>query len=385
MRITIDRALFDARSAREATALVRLLSRAADDTREHALLTEPLYAVGEDNGEIDTWFAGRNSFEASAFRTLLINGILTAAGTRSPPSSHPSTPRCWHIPGPLEIRVERRPESDWRNRVLTVEDAAELLDEPVHLLLEDVKTDLAFVGLLAGSTNNATLQKLLNRAGRIERHGGGGGQSKRWLRDLTSGSPTAAKWRRMLRAWVLFDQDAGHPNAFTPSAHAVELMNACEDVVAQFGDGLSWICFRRREIESYVPDSALRALKAEKKAFVDQVIDWRADAQLAPWAWALDLKNGLHGDLRTDLPQPARQALKANPALLAAQMLKDPFSSLSAQQIATLSSGVGEVLRKVLREGTSPSWASDLPAEYDRGPVDQVPRDAFVQSLFDRM
>ena len=389
MRITLDRALFDVQSEAEAMALLDLLSTAVRDIHDHALLTNPLYLPGDKNGEVDIWLSQRSSFEANAFRALLIKGILIAAGPRSGAASDLAQPRSWHLPGSLEIRVERRTDSDWRSRVLTLADAVDLLREPVHLVLENTRTEPAFMRHLAGPTNGATLRTLMTQPGRIATYGGGGGEAKKWIEALTTGAPTPVKWRRMLRTWILFDQDAGDPDARMPSNPAVELMNACEKVVSDFGAGLSWICLRRRELESYVPDSGLLAQKADKKPFVDQVIAWRNDPAWASWAWALDLKKGLLGDRHprwsVGLSDADIAAVNQRKKPLEAHMLKSPFSGLSMTEIGVLTSGLGDALGEALRAANDPPWTSYLPAEYDRGPVDQVPRDLFVQSLFDRM
>ncbi|MFT3769454.1 MAG: hypothetical protein QM820_28790 [Minicystis sp.] len=398
--------MFDPQSEAEATTLLDLLGTAVRDTTHHALLTDPVYMPGGDNQEIDTWLSKRSGHEAGAYRRLLNIGILSAASLRSaaasgprvPPALEATQPRTWHLPGTLEIRVERRPASDWSGRLLTLADAADLLREPVHFVLENARTDLAFLGHLAGPTNGATLRTLISHPGKIATHGGGGGEAKRWLEALTQGAPTPEKWRQVLRAWVLFDQDAGDADVREPSGSAVRLMKICEDVASVFGVGLSWICLRRREIESYVPDSGLHAeAPATHTPLVQQVIAWRADPVLAPHAWAFDLKKGLRGDLRASLPQADREGLKDGTVALAPHMLKPPFDGLTPTEVATLDRGLKNRLGEAFLTTPPPSWTANLPAEYDRGPPhpglpaplppvpDQPPRLAFVQSLFDRM
>jgi hypothetical protein len=390
MRLTLDSALFDVQSAAEAIALVNLLSTAVSDTHAHSLLTNPPYVIGGNNGPIDVWLAGRSSYEADAFRSLLTQGLITAAGVRAEAVSDSARPRRWNLPGPREFRVERRQESDWKRLALTITDAADLLREPVYLVMENARTELAFVRHLAGPTNGATLQTLLNQPGRIVTYGGGGGEARKWVDALIEHAPTPATWRRVLRAWVLFDNDAGDLDAREPSESAVKFMESCERVVSTYGVGLSWICLRRREIESYVPDSGLRAAKTDKQEkFVDLVISWRANPARAPWAWALDLKKGLHGDRHKNwskgLSELDSNAIKQGKKPLEAQMLKAPFSELSPEDITTLTRGLGDDLGDALRKESNPAWIADLPTEYDRGPADQVPRFSFVQSLFDRM
>lgn len=389
MRLIVDRALFEPRSPGEALDLVRLLGTVAEDLEHHALITDPGYVLGSDNSPTDAWLDTRPPAEADALRPVLILGGLAAAGPRNGPSAEAGTmPRGWQLAGALEVRVTRRAASDWEGLRLTLADALALMREPLHLVLENERTDLSFVCHLAGPTSGPALRALLAQPGRVQTHGGGSGEGKMWLRALIEGGRTPEQWRRLLRAWVLFDQDAGDADVRTPSASSVELMEECEKVAAQFGVGPSWVCLRRREIESYIPDAGLvaEALPAQA-ALVQQVIAWRADPALAPLAWALDLKLGLRGDLVAGLPEATRKAVKAGPLALTASMLKVPFDALTPTEVAALASGLGKsrLNDALLRASPAPSWTADLPAEYDRGPAGQASRALLVQSLFDRI
>lgn len=368
MRITVDEEVFDAQSRAEAVALLRLLTTAVDEAPGHVVLTNPLYAPAGNNGPVDTWLSNLNPHAADAFRIMLENSVMLASGPRNSPLADSSRPRRWQLPGPLEVRVQRRANSDWPLRILNVLDAADLLSEPVHLVMENARTELAFLRLLAGPTNGATLSALLDRPGRVVPLGGGGGEAKSWIDALTNGPQTAAKWRRMLRAWVLFDQDSGDPDARTPSLSALSLMESCEKVERMYGMGLPWICLRRREIESYIPDSGLHVMKTDRtRAFADQVIAWRADPALCAWAWALDLKSGLHGDRHPrwshGLTEADVAAVKQGKKPLEAGMLKQPFSALPVSSIDTLKRGFGDAIGTALRGDTDPSWSFELPGE----------------------
>ncbi len=394
MRITLDRALFEPQSDEEATSLLDLLTTAIRNPKRHALLTDPLFEVGEPNGETDTWLSSRSAREVSAFANLLTTGILTAASTGSTRKSGPSVspavvptrPRIWHLAGALDLRVSRLPESDWKRRLLTIEDAAHLLREPVHLVLENVRTDLAFLKHLIGPTHTSMLDQLLDGPGNIQSHGGGAGEAKAWIEGLCSGPKTSQKWRQVLRTWVLFDQDAADMDARHPSKHALDLLKACEAVESEFATGLSWVCLRRREIESYVPDRGLREeSRAAHEAFVQRVIAWRADVARSDHAWALDLKRGLRGDLLPALPTDVRERLKNGSLPLSASMLRPPFNQLLDADVGVLDRGMGERLGEALRRTPAPSWTAFIPEEYERGPADQAPRVDVVQSLFDRM
>ncbi|HYO67015.1 MAG TPA: hypothetical protein VEU33_13125, partial [Archangium sp.] len=344
MRLVLDRALFAAESQEEALALLQLFIAAGSDLQFQALLTDPPYLPGGENGPIDDWLNSRGVLEAHAFRQVLTTGPLIHAGRPVGGGSSDSLmPRRWHLTGPLTVRVERRLASDWKSRALTLADAVGLLREPVHLVLENSRTDKAFLTLLAGPTNGDTLRKLMDQPGRIEVHGGGGGEVKKWVEALAEDPPTPDIWRKLLRAWVLFDKDAGELDVCNLSVSASALMETCEDVVSIHGEWLSWVCLLRREIESYVPDSGLlEEATREQEGFVNRVISWRADSLRAPWAWALDFKKGLRGDLRADLPQDVRQRVTERKTPLDASMLKPPFEGLSFEELGALERGLGK-------------------------------------------
>ncbi|WP_437296291.1 hypothetical protein [Sorangium sp. So ce426] len=387
MRLVLDRALFAPQSGREAGELLRLFTAAIDDVAPHAVQTDPPYVLGADNQEIDAWLAGRHAEEAGALQAVLAQGNVLASGARGAASVDPAPLPSWRLAGGFDVRVERRAASDWGALQLTLADAIDLLREPVHLLLENEFNDLAFVCHLAGPTLGPVLRRLHAASGRLHVHGGGGGQAKTWLEALIEPPLTAAKWRRALRAWVLFDQDSGDPDARDPSRTAVDMMTLCERVHAAFPAGLTWSCLRRREIESYVPDAGLHAeATATHGAMVQQIVDWRRDPALAPLAWAFDLKLGLRGDLRSSLPQATREAVKRKTLALDATMLKVPFDALGPAEVAALDSGLGKSrLNDALKADPPSGWTSDIPAEYDRGPAHQAPRLALIQSLFDRI
>ncbi len=387
MRLVLDRALFAPQSAHEARDLLRLFTAAIDDVLPPAVQTDPPYVLGADNQESDAWLAARPAAEASALRAVLAQGNILASGSRCAASIGPGSPPTWRLANGFDVRVERRTMSDWGALRLTLADATDLLREPVHLVLENELNDLAFVFHLAGPTLGPDLRRLHAAPGRLHVHGGGGGQAKAWLEDLIRPPLTAEKWRRALRAWVLFDQDAGELDARDPSRHANDMMVLCERAHAMFPAGLTWSCLRRREIESYVPDVGLQTqARASHRAMVQQIIEWRRTPHTAPLAWAFDLKLGLHGDLHPSLAQDILKAVKQRKRTLTAAMLKTPFDALSPTEVAALEEGFGKrSLTDALTADPPWGWTSDIPAEYDRGPAHQAPRLALLQSLFDRI
>jgi hypothetical protein len=390
VHLTIDHEVFDVQSSEEGLALAQLFSTMARHRYPHGLITDPIYVPGEHRGPLEAWL-GRRPDEANAFRRLLENGLVHARGPRNEvllDEAH--DPPRFYLPGPLQIHIERRTETDWTNRRLTIVDAADLVQEPVHWVVENRRTDTSFVLHLADSANRAILRECLTRPTCIQKLGGGSGEIKAWLEELLAGDLTPDKWRRMLRGWVLLDRDAGDLDAREPSTSALELMELCKAVVARYGAGLSWICLGRRESESYVPDRGLETVATDRqKVFVDRVIAWRAQEDRKEWAWAMDLKRGFHGDRRptwsAGLSDADRDAIKKDAKPLQPRMLKAPFDGCSATEIGEMTRGLGDKLGDRLRaEGDPPDWALDFATEYDRGP-DQVRRPEFVQSLFDRM
>jgi hypothetical protein len=392
VHITIDHDVFDVRSSEEGVALAQLFSTMVRDAHPHGVITDPIYVPGGEHGLLERWLVGRSAYEAEAFRSVLTKGLLQARVARNQVTwDRNHDPPRFHLPGPLQVRIERRTESDWTARKFTVADAADLLLEPVHLLVENRRTDLSFVVHLADPTNRKTLTECLKPPSRIQKVGGGSGELQAWLEELLTGDQTPDKWRRVLRGWVLFDRDAGTQDTREPSKNALDIMALCKRVVDSYGGGLSFICLGRREIESYVPDGGLATAATDRqKLFVDRVIAWRAREDRKEWAWAVDLKKGFHGDLRpawsAGLSDADRDAIKKDEQPLQPQMLKAPFDGCSSAEIDEMKRGLGDKLGARLRaEGDPPDWALDFATEYDRGPADQVRRSMFVQSLLDRM
>lgn len=375
----------------EALCLLQLFAAAAEDLQHHAVQTDPPYMLGADNQEIDAWLRGRAQDEADGLRQVLHSGLVAGA-SRLARASDQAVPPWWHLAESFDVAVERRAASDWPNLRLTLSDALDLLREPVHLVLENEWNDFAFVAHLADPTEGPVLHSLKEAAGRLHVHGGGS-TAKTWLGKLLQPPVTAAKWRRVLRAWVLFDQDAAEADAREPSAGAGLLRGVCEQVQAAYAHRLSWACLRRREIESYVPDAGLHAVQAAepgRAAMVQRILGWRGDPSFARHAWAFDFKKGLKGDLRAGLDDATRRAAKLPGGPVDATMLKAPFDALSPAEVTALASGLGDkILNKAFND--APPWTAGIPHEYDRGPFgqsphpDQAPRVELIQALIDRI
>ncbi|XXX78983.1 hypothetical protein WMF30_09430 [Sorangium sp. So ce134] len=394
MRLILDRALFAPQSAREALDLVQILATAAEDPQHHAVQTDPPYVLGANNQEVDAWLGQRGPEEAAGLQAVLASGnIVAAMAPRVGRAQDQAVSPWWHIAESFDVVVERRAASDWPNLRLTLRDALDLLQEPVHLVLENEWNDFAFVAHLAGPTDGPVLRALKATPGRLHVHGGGGSAAKTWLNAVLDQPLTAEKWRRVLRAWVLFDQDAGDADVREPSADAGRMRQVCEQVQVAYAHRLSWACLRRREIESYVPDAGLQAIQAALPArapMLQKILDWRRDPAFVRHAWAFDFKKGLRGDLGQHVAKPVRDAVKNGQSPLGAAMLKVPFAALPPQEVTTLESGLGD--RYVNQAyNDAPPWTAGITAEYDRGPhgqapdPDQAPRVGLIQTLIDRI
>lgn len=387
MRLIVDHALFAPNSTEEADALISLFSTIARHLPYQILLTNPVWDFERDNGHIDAWLTMRGSYEAEALRRTLTNSLQYFAQSHEMQAlSAPGEQPHWHIERTLTIHVERRAESDWKQRRLTVTDAADLVREPLHIFLENGRNDFGFLGFLAGPTEGQVLREIDSQPSRVKTYGGGCGEILKHLEPFCGASLTPPVWRKLLRTWVMFDQDAGNQNALEPSDAATRLLKRLNQIRKSSGGGLSWVCLDRREIESFVPDDGLRATANDsQREFAEKVISWRSTAEFAPWAWKLDLKKGLRGDLRGDLEQKLRQELRDPKIALSPQLLKAPFDSLPSDEVRVLQSGYGDLLSKLLGDKSPPPWVHKIPDEYDRGRKEQAPRLELIKSLFDRM
>lgn len=389
MRFVLDRTLFAPQSRQEALDLLQLLVTAAQDPQHHVVQTDPPYVLGAGNQEADAWLGRMGPDEAAVLRAVLASGNVAAAGApRVGRTQDQAVPPWWHLAESFDVLVERRAGSDWPSLRLTLQDALALLQEPVHLVLENEWNDFAFVAHLAGPTDGPALRSLREAPGRLHVHGGGGGAAKTWLEYLAEPPSTSQKWRLVLRTWVLFDQDSGGLDAREPSQAADLMRQACERVRTAFHDRLSWACLRRREIESYVPDAGLLAeATAARAAMVQQVIAWRAAPGSERHGWAFDLKKGLRGDFAQHVTKAARDAVHDGQLALSAGMLKVPFDALGPAEVVALELGFGKSrLNDALCAATpARTWAPAIPAEYDRGPSGQAPRVELLRSLFERI
>jgi hypothetical protein len=308
----------------------------------------------------------------------LVEGPLVAANLAGDESW--SRPGVGHHPKRPRVKVRLAPASDWSKCELLPRDAVALVQEPLHLWVENERNDFAFISWLAPPTLRAELLQLCRRASGISIHGGGSGELLKRLETLASGpDPLELRQRRAWRTVVLFDRDAADTDARDPSETAKRLATACANVHRQLKVPLAWTCLQRREIESYLPDEAL-------PGDAGQVIKaWRADRHRESMAWAFDLKQGLLGDLVQAVTPERKRQLRDEGGTLLRSELRRPFTDLAEAELASLKRGFGKGCMSTPLQATVPSeWLTNIGAEYDRGPDGQLPRLRLIQALLDR-
>jgi len=389
MQWTLSRDLFEPVGLSvHAVELVGFFSTVAMRGLEEVLLLEPPWQPGEAVGPVAAWLKTHPSLSLP-FRGLLDRGPRLSAGrARMRGQESCDQPVFWHLAPSSPIRVMAQNPSDWPARMLTLPDALDLLCEPVQLVLENRRHDFVFLRHLAGPTDGDRLQALHEAPGRMVVHGGGGGEIRAWLNEFqgTSEDLSPAQWRRLLRSWVMFDRDVGE-DALEPSRAALQQLELLGKLRQKRGDVLCWVCLERREIESYTPDIGLIELSSGpvQQNFAREVIRWRQEPNRERWAWSLDLKKGLRGDLSSSLTKEQRDEAKKQGFDLSGNLLKSPFNTLSPQEVTVLQDGFTDKrINTGLSQVPPPPWTRELPREYERGPASQAPREALIQSLLDR-
>mgnify|MGYP003668476724 CR=1 FL=1 len=150
-------------------------------------------------------------------------------------------------PARRKLRVSDRPLSDWGKPIpdLTPSDAADYLTKPFRAVLEDWKSDRAFLIAVAQPEFREALQAL-ERLGSLTFENGGGisNQAVKLKTDGALGS------RETSRLWAMFDSDALSPGM--PSNQAKFLEGVCQT------HGIVHHRLTRRCIESYLPLDELR-------------------------------------------------------------------------------------------------------------------------------
>lgn len=205
--------------------------------RRHMLLTDPPYAGEEDEGHpARRWLPSLPSSVAEVARLLLEEHVIQA--TTTPPRT------TLHVHG-RKHAVDLR----WPDLRLPCDRAAAFALRPLGVLLEDRRSDRAFLLAAAPRRWRASLERALGDGALEFLNGGGLGNMLHQIREQRD-AETAA------RIWALFDRDQrdGHAPG-TPSKESDRLREACE---ALRSHGLGYHQLRCRSIENYLPIELLK-------------------------------------------------------------------------------------------------------------------------------
>ncbi|WP_222613688.1 hypothetical protein [Undibacterium seohonense] len=248
------------------------------------------------------------------------------------------------------IKVDQVENSTWDEPVpvLKLEDALNVINEKVIILLENSENDWNF---LLGIMKQRDRERILKYAesGWVEPVHGGGDSLGRILE-----SEGKKQWKA-LRTFVLFDSDRLHPDEFnldwTPervgqqpsSCHAF----GWEACVKQYFRDRYWM-LKRRFIESYMPRDEL-ILAAENKTDSNAVKFFFEMDQNARWYY--NMKAGLEKDRKRADSERSR----------------DLFSGLSDEALKSLSTGFGNTIARHYKQsiGREFSWDMDARQEAD--------------------
>lgn len=211
-----------------------------------------------------------------------------------------------------QVTIHEHQESDWPRAHLSLDDAFLLLKSPLELLLENERSDWAFLYHLSTIEQRKILEDALHRGALSIRQGGGINEVNKSLKAL-KGDDLHLRLRR-LRTWVLFDRDASPDDKTQPSKQSEELRQTCEALQAISGDpqdlALSWRRLQRRSIENYLPLDAIRAHAPHAPEVSARIDALEALRNTGPHiADCIDLKEGLLKDLKKHIKELIKEEL----------------------------------------------------------------------------
>ena len=174
---------------------------------------------------------------------------------------------------------------------LNINDALNLLQEPLGILLENANNDWHFLRRIIRSSERVKLQRAIDARWAEPLHGGGS--------DLTQRIAERARLvTKRLRTFVLFDSDRRHPDELSPD-WAPQAPEACqgfttEKVVTEAAIGGYWR-LNRRFIESYMPKQEMTQVAALNIETVDAFFRLSRQEQ-----WHFNIKKGFKDDAKVE-------------------------------------------------------------------------------------
>lgn len=278
------------------------------------------------------------------------------------------------------IRVIAGNSSDWPDARLCLQDAARLLREPLHILLEDAINDLAFLRRLAPANLRERLEQALEHGWAVVDHAGGVNGIGRLVTKFNA-QDTSTRIKKM-RYWIMFDRDSDSRDRAKPDPKTERLHHLLNQ---QPADALCIKHHRleRRAIENYIPNAALeRWANAAKGPVIDQRHKMRKALELLRQnnhsaSCQYNMKGGLHSDLGekygplSEQLNAQRNDLRGNLHKLASILLDDHcdpiFRGRAALDRAALAFGFGSNIAAIYTDDTHDDFDQSFQDEYARG------------------
>lgn len=282
MIVTLDAALF-APEAADDIALIGVISR------------------GHQRYKVQTWPAYRS--RRDPLRAAVVHRWLEAQSPRVRERLHVvleeglKAPQYMLTGGAREscIIIEHREAPEWPDDLvqkparLPLTAAQELLERPLHLLLENGRNDWAFLAKVVPTHWKARWERAVANRWLEQQNGGGITEMRRIAEEQL-----AMDHVRRLRTWAMFDSDGRHVG--DASTQSEDTRKACEDWC------IAYHRLRRRAIENYIPREVLydwawrrhpRAVQQEMLARVRAYCALAGDED----RHYFDMKAGFHKEL----------------------------------------------------------------------------------------
>lgn len=197
----------------------------------HRVQTDPLFGADEAEG-LHQWLEEQETQLREAAELALELGLEADAHG---------------IPSDYHVKIAVVDAADWDATPprLPIRVAEPLLQEPLHLILENRRYDRAFLESVSFEPWRTRLREAFSD-GRLEpTHGGGLPEIRERVEEFRA---TPAK---RLRHWVVFDSDAREPGR--PSQESEKLRELCQDSAVGHHQ------LMRRASENYLPQPAIHA------------------------------------------------------------------------------------------------------------------------------
>lgn len=204
--------------------------------RDHILLSDPIY-TGNAKDPVEHWLGPLPPVMADTARLMLEEGPVLAAT----------------IPTRTTVVVRQKehpPSLTWPHLQLPYSRAAAFVLRPLGILVEDRRSDRAFLRAAAPTRWRVALDRAVEVGAAEFLNGGGLGNMMHRVREHIDAEMAA-------RLWVLFDSDAEVAGA--PSANSERLRVLCDERRAH---GLGYHQLICRAIENYLPVELLKTWSA---------------------------------------------------------------------------------------------------------------------------